>query len=160
MRKLYLSPVILILCLNSHVIFGKADNQNKEQPAIVKVSPLDKEALLRSVHFVLKDGAEGHRVIEDKNCLDLTFNRDSGYLVARVNNSNYYILGTETTIEGELYKPSACYINESKNLTKLECVARSSQAIDSLDENTALTFYMEYNDLSIKKCPSSGSVFN
>ncbi len=147
--------------LNSQLISAKSSAiDNDKKPEIIKVAPLNKEALLRNIQWVLQEGIDGVKTISDSQCDTLDYTSGRGYLIANTNGLKYYILNRKMNIDGKIYNPSICYTNHFKGSYKIECITRSDKALISLDEDSHLVFYMEYNQASINKCPSRGSVFN
>lgn len=151
---------LYLLAISLDALPKGADVKTAPTAPINKVSPLDKEALLREVQWIIKDAIIGKLEVLDQNCSKLTLEVEKDYLKATVNKEFFYILKNSVAIDGQEYKSSTCYKKTLNDQTQVECIARSTKAIKALDETKALIFYISYTDRTIEKCPSLGTLFN
>lgn len=148
--------IFLLITILPFSLFAKGrDNYSS---TIIKVSPSDKESLLREVRWTLNLGVIGQRAIEDKRCKNFKLEGEGNFFEAKVNGKSFYILDSERTINLKRYKKSTCYKSKNGDITQVECIARTLDAIQEMNEDDKLVFYTKYSSKAILTCPSSGSI--
>lgn len=153
MKKIILNILVILI----PAVFGKGSEVNNGS-TIHKVSPLDKEAILSEVHWILQKASDGIFKIDDKNCKNLSVVFEAGILKASVNNKNFYILTEEKQIESKRYAPSTCFQKVSDKNTQIECISRSVQALKNMNQKEMLIFYISYNQDFLLSCPSDKTI--
>ena len=148
---------VLIFCQSQ--TFGKGrPSTGIKLDGINKVAPFEKEALAREVKWVVEGAINKIREIKDPKCENLNFFSDDDLLDVTVNEQHFYIVISDTFIATKKYHRSSCAKATNGEVVEIECVARSEDAIENLDEEDKLVFYTKYDSKSILVCPAVGAI--
>jgi hypothetical protein len=140
------------------IALGKGRMSAPLASSIVKVPPFEKEAIVNEVRGVIEQALNKTRQIKDTSCKEMGMSFDYDLLDVTVNSNHYYIFQKDTFLNGKKYFTSLCQKKILNDVTELECVSRSEESLEVLNEEDKLVFFIKYNNNEILVCPSSGKI--